>query len=148
MLVICVLKSSLSIITIINLLHHSTIFIISFPFLNIKYHWQVYLGLYIYMSLPGGSVVMNPTCQSRRWRFNPWVGNISRKRKWQPTSDLQENTMDRELQSMGLKIIRHDWATECTHTHTHTHTYTSLHLSVFLSNIYFCGNGKSGHSDP
>ena len=25
------------------------------------------------------------TCQCRRRRFDPWVGNISWRRKWQPT---------------------------------------------------------------
>ena len=28
---------------------------------------------------------------------------------------------------MGLQKVRHDWATEDTHTHTHTHTHTNLH---------------------
>ena len=31
------------------------------------------------------------------------------------------------LQSMGSQRVRHDWATECTHTHIHTHSHTQTH---------------------
>ena len=31
------------------------------------------------------------------------------------------------LQSMGTQRLRHDLATECTHTHTHTHTHNYCH---------------------
>ena len=31
------------------------------------------------------------------------------------------------LQSMGSQRVRHDWATECTHTHIHTHSHTHTH---------------------
>ena len=35
---------------------------------------------------PGGASGKEPACQCRRCRFNPWVGNILWRRKWQPTS--------------------------------------------------------------
>ena len=35
---------------------------------------------------PGGSAVKNPTCQYRRCAFDPWVGKIPWRRKWQPAS--------------------------------------------------------------
>ena len=36
------------------------------------------------LGFPSGSVVKNPP-QCRRPRFNPWVGKIPWRRKWQPT---------------------------------------------------------------
>ena len=39
------------------------------------------------LGFPGGAVVKEPTCQCRRHRrhgFDPWVGKISWRRKWQP----------------------------------------------------------------
>ena len=38
--------------------------------------------------LPGGASGKEPTCQCRRYkrlRFDPWVGEIPWRRKWQPT---------------------------------------------------------------
>ena len=47
---------------------------------------------------PGGVVGKKPTCQCRRLGFDPWVGSIPWRRKWQP-NPLQysclENPMDR-----------------------------------------------------
>ena len=40
--------------------------------------------LYTYVSFPGGSAVKN-YLQCRRCRFDPWVGNIPWRQKWQPT---------------------------------------------------------------
>jgi len=37
------------------------------------------------MGFPGGSVVKESACQCRRHRFDPWVGKIPRRRRWQPT---------------------------------------------------------------
>ena len=52
--------------------------------------------------------------------FNPWVGRISWRRKWQPTpvflpgkSHGWRNLV--RLQSMGSQRVRHDWATSLTH---------------------------------
>jgi len=43
---------------------------------------------YIYVAFPGGASGEEPTCQYRRHKrhgFDPWVGKIPRRRKWQPT---------------------------------------------------------------
>ena len=37
------------------------------------------------MGFPGGTSGKEPTYQSRRPRFNPWVGKIPWRRAWQPT---------------------------------------------------------------
>ena len=41
-----------------------------------------------FMGFPGGASGKEPACQCRRYkrcRFDPWVGKIPWKRKWQPT---------------------------------------------------------------
>ena len=57
------------------------------------------------MGFPGGSVVKKSACQRRRGGFDPWVGKILYRRKWQFTPVLLlEDTIDRranELKSMG-----------------------------------------------
>ena len=65
---------------------------------------------------PGGTVVKNlPTNagdQCRRHRFDPWVGKIHGRRKWQPTPVLLPRIPWVEepagLQSMGSQKVRHD----------------------------------------
>ena len=45
----------------------------------------MYAGTHVF---PGGSSGKQPACQCRRYerhRFNPWVGKIPWKKKWQPT---------------------------------------------------------------
>ena len=47
------------------------------------------------MNFPGGASGKEPNCQ-RRCGFNPWVGKIPWRRKWQPTpQSCLENPMDR-----------------------------------------------------
>ena len=48
----------------------------------------VYIYIYIYLGFPGGASSQESACQWRkckRHEFNPWFGNISWRRKWQPT---------------------------------------------------------------
>ena len=37
------------------------------------------------LGFPGGATEKAPTCQRKRHRFSPWVGNIPWRRAWQPT---------------------------------------------------------------
>ena len=50
--------------------------------------------------------------QCRRPRFDPWVGRIPRRRKWQPTlvflSEKSHGQEPGRLQSMGLQRVGHD----------------------------------------
>ena len=43
------------------------------------------LHTFILLDFPGGSVVKNPPASARRHRFDPWIGLIPWRRKWQPT---------------------------------------------------------------
>ena len=38
-----------------------------------------------YLGFPGDSCGKESACQCRRGWFNPWIGKISWRRKWQPT---------------------------------------------------------------
>ena len=65
--------------------------------------------------LPCGSVVKHSACQWRRHGFDPWVGKISWRRKWQPTpvflsgkSHGQKSLVG--YSSWGLKRVRHNLA--------------------------------------
>ena len=57
-----------------------------------------------------------PTCQGRRRRFDPWVGKIPWRRKWQPTPVLlPEESMDRGAWRAivhGVARVGHDLYTE------------------------------------
>jgi hypothetical protein len=58
---------------------------------------------------PGDTVVKEPTCQGRRCGFNPWVGKIHWRRKWQPIPGSCLGN------PMGSQRIWHNWATEHSH---------------------------------
>ena len=56
--------------------------------------------------------------------FNPWVGKIPWRRKWQPTPVLLPWRIPwmkepGRLQSTGSQRVRHDWATSLTHKREH-----------------------------
>ena len=67
--------------------------------------------MYIYTGFPGGTN-SKPACQCmrhKRHRFNPWVREIPWRRAWQSTPVFLSGEEDPdELQSIGLKRIRHD----------------------------------------
>ena len=83
------------------------------------------MSIPLYSSFPGG-IVVKSACQytgcSRHW-FNPGLGrspgvgngNLLRILAWKiPWAEEPVR-----LQSMGSQSVRHDLATEYTHTHTH-----------------------------
>ena len=74
---------------------------------------------------PGGASGEEPTCQSRKGKrrgFDPRVGKILWRKKWQPTPVfLLKNPMDR---GAWLSI---------THGVTKSHTWLSIHLSIHPS---------------
>ena len=73
--------------------------------------------------------------QCGRPRFDPWVGNILWRRKWQPTPVLlpgkSQGLEERcRLQSMGLQRVGHDWAT----------SLSLFNVDVILANSYINAN--------
>ena len=67
--------------------------------------------------LPGGASSKEFACKSKGHRFDPWVGNISRKRKWHPTPAFlpEEFHGQRSLvgcSPCGRQRVEHDWVSE------------------------------------
>ena len=64
------------------------------------------------MGFPGGSMIKNPPTNAKRCEFDPWVGKLSWRRKWQPTPVFLPGNFhgedSGELQSMGSQRVGHD----------------------------------------
>ena len=103
------------------------------------------LGTLRYKGLPRWLNGKEYPCQSRRHQFNPWVGKIHWRRKWQPYSSILAWKISwteepGRLQSTGSQRIRHDWATEHERTHAHYKGYADIphqnHSSIWEERIY------------
>ena len=76
---------------------------------------------YVFERLPSGPSGKEPACQYWRHKgpgFDPWVGKIPWRRKWQPTPVFLpgKSPWTEEpggLQSVKLQRVRHDWAHVC-----------------------------------
>ena len=84
------------------------------------------------MIFPGGASGKESAFEFRRCKrrgFDPWVGKIPWRRKWQPTPVfLPRNFLgQRSLASYSLQGHKESDMTE----HTHTHTHSSKHLDYF-----------------
>ena len=63
--------------------------------------------------------------RQQRHRFNPWVGKIPWRRKWQPTPVLLPGKFHGQkslVGYMGLQRVRHDWA--------HMHIYITFQIKI------------------
>ena len=75
------------------------------------------------VGFPGGTSGKEPSCQSRgckRCRFNPWIGKIPWKRKWQPTPVFLPGKShgQRNLASYSPRVCKESNTTEVTqHMH-------------------------------
>ena len=91
-------------------------------------HWRVrFPGVAAFYPMlkgfPGGASGKESTCQCRRhrrWGFDPCMGKIPWRRKWQPTPVFLPRKSLGQRSLVGYspwccKRVRHDWA----HTHTH-----------------------------
>ena len=77
-----------------------------------------------------------PACQCRRHGFDPWVGTIPWRRKWQPAplflpEKLHGQSSVASYSPLGRKPVRYDWARADTHTHPHTHTHSCLKVVFY-----------------
>ena len=68
------------------------------------------------------------SCQCRRFRrhgFNPWVGKVLWRRKWQPASVFLPEKSHGQRSLTGYSPWGHKESdmTESVYTHTHTHTH-------------------------
>ena len=79
------------------------------------------------------------TCQSRRRRFDPWVGKICWRRKWQPTPVFLPGTFheQRSLSGygpQGRKRLTHNLATK---KQQHLFIYLSIYLPIHAFTRHF-----------
>ena len=87
---------------------------------------RVFFKAYIswYEGFQGGASGRESTYQYRgckRWRFNPWVGKIPRRRKWQPAPVFLPGKFHRERNLVGyVHGVTKSWSWLRNRTHTHT----------------------------
>ena len=102
-------------------------------------HTHVCTCVYIYIGFPGGSLVKNPpplACQCKSHRFNPWLGNIPWKRKWQSTSVFLPGKSHGQRSRMGYSLwgckkIRHDLG-----LNNNIHTFIHIAMCVMLQGMW------------
>ena len=61
----------------------------------------MYLFIMIYWVFPGASVRKESCCQFRRRGFDPWVGKIPWREKWQTTPESLPGKFHRQRSLMG-----------------------------------------------
>ena len=62
------------------------------------------------------AVSKESACQCKRHRFNPWVGKMLWRRKWQPLQySCLENSMDREVWQATVHGVAKSWTQLSTH---------------------------------
>ena len=81
------------------------------PNINLEFYTSEVI---FHLGFPGVSSSKEPTCQCGRCRFDPWVGNITWIRAWQPTPVfLPGQSLWTEeptgVQSTGSRRVWHDW---------------------------------------
>ena len=121
--------------------HQSIVVCITNPGISASFGVQnFYWGFFIYIvrDFPVGSDGKSICLQCRRSGFNPWVGKIPWRRKWQPTPVFlpEKSHGQRSLAGYSPWGLKESDTTErLTNTHTHTHTHTRLSLSLTLCKI-------------
>ena len=62
------------------------------------------------MGFPGGSSGKEPACQCRRHKrsgFDPWIGKIPWRRKWQPTPEFLSGESQGQRSLVGCRLWGH-----------------------------------------
>ena len=76
---------------------------------NYRDEKSVLVGGEGFRCLHSGSLIKKVPCQCRTLRFDPWVGKIPWRRKWQPTAVfLLEYPIARGATVHGSQRVRHD----------------------------------------
>ena len=91
------------------------------------------------------------TCQcwrGRKHRFDPWVGKIPWRRKWQPTPIFFPRILDRGAWRVAVPGVRHDSATEHSHiTANYQVTVWQTHLPCWKFHVWDFPGG-TGNENP
>ena len=120
-----------------------------YSFLFILFFFILFLDSFLHHSSssgsPGGASGEESTCQCRRCKrcgFDPWVGNITWKRKWHLHPSILAWTChgQKNLESYSPWGCEESDMSKHTHTdrHTHTdsHTHLPAHLSIILTQLF------------
>ena len=101
----------------------------------------------VIQGFPGGSVVKNLPAKGRRRGFDPWVGKIPWRKKWQPTPVLlpgksHEQKSLADCRPRALKRVRHHLVTK-QQQHLVSYSPTAWVVSLIcpllmLSNVFNC----------
>ena len=110
-------------------------------------HTHTHTHTYSFTLIPCSSDGKRLFLQCRRPRFDPWVGKILSRSKWQPTTLAWRIPWTEEpsgLQSLGLQRAGHDWATN---NIGFNGSFIISYLNVFVSSYgiikYFWITSKS-----
>ena len=79
------------------------------------------------LGFPGGILVKDPCRRRKRCRFNPWVGKIAWRRKWQRTPAFLPGESHGQRSLAGYIPGGHKESDMTEHAHTHKHTQTHTH---------------------
>ena len=79
-----------------------------------------------FKGFPGSASGKESACQSRRHGFDPWVGKIPWRRKWQPTPVFLPGESCGQRSLAGYSPWAHKVLDTTERAHTHTHTHTTL----------------------
>ena len=96
----------------------------------------IFFLLFVIWSFPGGTSGKEPACQCRRLgrcEFDPWVGKIPWRKKWQPTPlFLSRESHGRRSLAGYSPWCPKSWTrlSDRTHTHTHYHFVIQLHYTL------------------
>ena len=91
----------------------------------------------LYLGFPGGSESKESTCNADRPGFNPWVGKILRRMKWQPTPVFSPGEPHGQSSlSMGSQRVKHDRVTKHNHKSLSIQIQWETYTESLLSSFY------------
>ena len=98
------------------------------------------IQFYIYGRLPRWLSGKESTCQCRRCKrcgFDPWVGKVPWRRKWQSAPVFLPGKFHGQRSLAGYSPLGHKELnmTEQTHKHIHTHTYSKV-IQLYIYDTY------------
>ena len=88
---------------------------------------------WVVMALPGrasGKESAYHYRRRKRCRFDPWVGKIPWRRKWQPTPVFLPGELHGQKSQGGCSPCGHRESDMTEHTHTHTHTHMKIRQKI------------------
>ena len=112
---------------------------------RVGHDWAiVILILNTFLGFPGGAV-KESACQCRRYKkhgYDPWVGKILWRRKWQPTLVFLPRKFHGQRSLVGYNPRDHKVLDKTRRAHTHTHNTFLLRCPIAPHDISAVVNNK------